>query len=456
MASLCPSRPATTSALILAVLVVLAPVLMRIGLVCGGYGVPLLDPDAITYRQTASSIIANHSYSNVKVPFFSIVLAAFFYAFGDSDLTQRCVSFSFGVLAVLVVYKLGKREFGRDGAVLASFLLASNYYAVFNSFRGLREELCSVVLLTLVYFSTSRKTDRAREAVLASALTAILYFTRSDTALVVVPTLLAYLLLSSVAKKRKVPKMMMICVLVALMASVAAWSVYSISISGDPYAESTYYASWMYWFDIEKGVGVQSARNVTMTEYLFRYHTPLELASATARGALGTLAYLDFFRGQLPIAGLLLLGSAILCWKDQRNWYYLLLSGVALLYLGLFHGLGVIEIQRFMMPFEPVFMLAVSLCLVEIFRFVHAQKLSASSVLVAYGLMACLLVGYVCRNYLYMLAYMEAHITQAPTTASAVLSKLTITDLASLLLLVLLCALWFGVVARERVHKRTS
>ena len=421
----------------------------------GEYGLPLLDPDAITYRQTANSIITNHSYSNVKVPFFSLVLAAFFYVFGDSDLTQRCVSLSFGVLAVFVTYKLAKREFGRDGAVLASFLLASNYYAVFNSFRGLREELCSVVLLELVYFSTSRKTDGARKAVLASALTAILYFTRSDTAVIVVPALLAYLLFSSVAKKRKVPRKMMICVLVALVASVAAWSIYSISNFGDPYAESTYYASWMYWFDIEKGVGVQSAYNVTMTEYLFKYHAPMELASATARGVLGILAYLDFFRGELPIAGLLLLGSAILCWKDQRNWYYLLLSGVALLYLGLFHGLGVIEIRRFMMPFQPIFMLALTLCLVEIFRFVQAQKLSAPSLLVAYGLMTCLLIGYVSRNYLYMLAYMEAHTTQAPTTAVVVLNKLTIADFASLLSLVLICALWLRAVAHERVDKRT-
>lgn len=441
-----PRRRQKLWQLLLILILVLTPTLMRVRLLSTAYSHPPLDPDAITYRDLAREILIKGTYVNEKVPFFPVVIALFFYLFGPTDLTQRFISFAIGILAIVVTYWLARREFGYETGVLASFLLATNYYVVFNSFRGLREELSSLLLLCLVYFAVVRRNNGALRVAVVSILTAMLYFTRSDTALIVALTLLAYIICSSILKKQKMPVATICFMSLILVVSIAGWCLYSAMMFGDAFAESTNYASWMYWVEIDKLVSAWYPMKVSMIEYLFGFHSPTQLIISSAKGTLWILRFLDFFKGKLPIVVILLFSSAVTIWMEKRNWYYLLLLGIALPYLGMFHHLGVIETPRFLVSFEPVFFILISYPLVRAYRFIvsETEALSRMQSLILFGSMAYLMMGYVYVNYVSILALCGYLSNQATTTLS-----LTLVDVILLTCLLSLCLLWFVLVIYE-------
>ncbi|MGD0176773.1 MAG: glycosyltransferase family 39 protein [Candidatus Bathyarchaeia archaeon] len=390
-----------------------------------------LDPDTETYAYFAKLILSKGvtAYTNVsRVPFWPIVVAPFYALFGLNNITIKLASFFFGILTVLATYQVGKTAFGNKAGVLASFLYAVSFYVVFDAYRGLREELFSFLLLCLIYFAIQRRTGSHLNLLASAILTVMLYFTRTDGALVVLPTMLVYIVLSSISKKQRIPfkKLFLISVMFAL--SIAGWSWYSAKLSGDPFAESTAYASYNYFVEFQKGVG--AFPRVTMSDYLFKYHTLTQLLVATLQGSMWIFQLLSLSLAfgypaySSPIALMvisflliLFFSSAVTLWKEKRNWYFPLLYATVVPYLGMFQGLGVIETARNLVPFAPILTITVAYSVVRIYGFLVSsidQHLCFGRVidrgilalrLILYGILAFFLLGYVSVNYLYLLAW---------------------------------------------------
>ena len=232
-----------------------------------------LGPDATTYGIIARRILEQGLTVplGVLVPFWPVVIASSFTLFGVSDITQKFTSFFFGILTIFMTYKVAREAFDYRVGVLASFLLVTSYYVLFNAFQGLREPLFSFLLLCFIYFALIREGDDTVNLAMSAVLTAMLYFTRTDGTFVVIPTLLLYLVISSLARKGKIPVRKLLVITVTFALSIAGWALYSASVFGDPFAETTNYASWLYWVDCLKSVGPMPS-GVTMTEYLFKCH----------------------------------------------------------------------------------------------------------------------------------------------------------------------------------------
>lgn len=394
----------------------------------GGVGLwSPLDPDAITYGYWAQTILKSGivAYTNVsRVPLWPIALVPFYALLGASDVTIRFASFFFGVLTIFATFKVARSAFSYQTGVLASFLVAASYYVAFDAFRGLREEVFSFLLLCLIYFSLVRRGESALNLGAVSVLTAMLYFTRSDGALLVIPTLLVYFVLSSVMKKEKIPYRKFLLVGSMFVLSIAGWGWYSAKITGDPFQESTTYAMWNYWVEIQGApAGTVPTVHVTMLEYLFKYHTIPQLLVASALGTYFIVIFLAYLyspywfgypplRSPLslvlfPVVPILFLGGAYLLLKAKKNWYFPFLYAVVVPYLGMFHQLGVLETYRALVPFAPILLITISYTMTRIHASISPRLRGLSTVksLAFYLPLALLLQGFLYINYEFLLAW---------------------------------------------------
>ncbi|MDP3741071.1 MAG: glycosyltransferase family 39 protein [bacterium] len=109
--------------------------------------------------------------------------ALFFYAlalsvaiFGRSPFSHHIVSAAFGVLIVLTTYFLTKRLFGKNVALLASFLLAVSSFAVTISRTAFRANTLPLFATLTLLFIVKFVQSRGQRQKLASALCSGLFF----------------------------------------------------------------------------------------------------------------------------------------------------------------------------------------------------------------------------------------------------------------------------------------
>jgi len=94
------------------------------------------------------------------------VIKIWSYFFGDSEIAIRSLSTLAGILSIIVIYKLLSKIFNnKKAAVLASFLLAVNYFSIFYSIQARQYSL--VILLSLlssyfllnIFLNSNKRTD---------------------------------------------------------------------------------------------------------------------------------------------------------------------------------------------------------------------------------------------------------------------------------------------------------
>jgi 4-amino-4-deoxy-L-arabinose transferase-like glycosyltransferase len=382
-----------------------------------------LDPDAQTYRQEAVEILTRGVSGIVtpRGPLFSIVVAIFFALFGESNIVPKLTSFLFGILTIIMTYKVSKEEFGRDAGIMSSFLVATSYYVVFDSLRALREELFSFVLLCMIYFALTKRGNSKYDLAYTAVATGLLYFTRSEGAIFAVLPLLAYVILSARPTSKAV-QFKLVAILAGFVASIAGWALIQTKAFGDPFMESTQSATMFYWGEFQHGAGSPMLK-VSMMEYLFKYHTPDQLLLSSAKGTVWIIQFLEmtffpYWFGYppsssplalllFPVLPILFLSGAIILLKQKRNWYFPLPYLVVVPYLGLLHQFGVIETGRYLVPFAPLFVITITYPLILLCRSLktHLERLSWVEAIPTYGFSAFLLSGYICISYSYLLAW---------------------------------------------------
>lgn len=110
--------------------------------------------DEYTYMNTAKSFAAGEFHDvedPARFPLFSVALAIAFKLFGASELISKLVPILFGLLSVLLVFKLGEKSLGRQKGFWAALVFSSVPFFSFLSTRVLSESLFVFLAVACVY-----------------------------------------------------------------------------------------------------------------------------------------------------------------------------------------------------------------------------------------------------------------------------------------------------------------
>ena len=135
-------------------------VLFAVGFAIRGYALSNLvaSPDELTYGSRAISILgSNWSWPTYAMwdqpPLFEYILAAVIATFGATLDTLRWVSVTFGSLAIVVGYYLGKSMYGRvAGSVVALAITADAFQILYSRQIYIEAMVTTLILLAILLF----------------------------------------------------------------------------------------------------------------------------------------------------------------------------------------------------------------------------------------------------------------------------------------------------------------
>jgi len=191
--------------------------------------------------------------------------------------------------------------------------VATNYYLIYNSTRGLREELFANLLLIFLYFSVI--TGENNENYLkASFFATLLFLTRYEGFLSILAVVF-WLTWRARSQDRKIPRKKIGVILFFILLSFLFVVVYGTIVLGDPFATSTTQGSWFYWYEFTPHDPLylewrEQGFSISMLEYIFVYHTPRELFQGVILGLfrlaeIGNLFGISYFWAVLLMLGIL-------------------------------------------------------------------------------------------------------------------------------------------------------
>ncbi|MFA6097227.1 MAG: glycosyltransferase family 39 protein [Candidatus Paceibacterota bacterium] len=162
-----------------------------------------IDNDGIAYGLAGKNLVESGKYEVygdpllIYPPVYPIAIGIVDHFSGNLLFSGRFVSLLFGMLLVYAFYAFGKKLYGKEAGLFASFFAATNYSLVAYS-SVTRSEMIYLFILALilyVYILLIEKCEDAKAAVLGS-LMAALYLTRPEGLLMwILPILLFYKLL---------------------------------------------------------------------------------------------------------------------------------------------------------------------------------------------------------------------------------------------------------------------
>jgi glycosyltransferase involved in cell wall biosynthesis len=313
-----------------------------------------LAPDAEGYIAGASELL-HLSYRSPREPMFSVVAALFLSFLGVSIASFRLSTVCLGTLIVFVTYRIARNTSGASAGLLASSLVATNVLLIWNSIRGLREELFSCVLLMFVFLIIRNEDGlTAKSSMMVGLVAAILCLTKLE-GLIVVVGVSAYHVWHSKISHKKTNWRFVAIILMSSIIAIFAWFGFCALVFNNPFETTTVQGTW--WYHYEFG---GEPKRITAFDYIFRYHTAEQILFLTARGAVRILRMLNELWFLTPIGfGLLCLGCLSLL-KSEKNavLHFALLSG--LVSNVFFFGVAAGADSRLLYPYIPIFCLMIA------------------------------------------------------------------------------------------------
>jgi len=153
-------------------------------------------------------------------PLFEVILAISFVIFGDSFNAAALVPQFLGITATFLIFLVARMMYGKKVALAALILALTNLELMNLSAQILRETLLSTLFLLLIY--ATLRYEGTRRSLLVGVVLGLLYWTREDFVVLLVPTLL-YVLWNN---KRKMVNSMALLGSTAIVAS--PWAYYSL------------------------------------------------------------------------------------------------------------------------------------------------------------------------------------------------------------------------------------
>lgn len=260
-------------------------------------------PNGLGYRQLADNMklfSAEDGFFAAKTihePLYPLIAKTFFGIFGSSDLHLKFVSFVFSVLSVILTYLVAQEIFkNRSIALIALAIITVNRFLIEQASFGLRLELEMCLLLILFYFCYLKK-EAFRDwiwVILSGAIGGLILLTKSSY----IPVILFIFAYSALSRKGyKLIKRMLLFIAVSIF-SVLFFLPYKINLykdRGNISAFSNEYATTFANFEFAGHPGFPRD-NVTLSEYYFKLHTPVQFV---AYHLIGTAGIFYFFSEEI-------------------------------------------------------------------------------------------------------------------------------------------------------------
>jgi 4-amino-4-deoxy-L-arabinose transferase-like glycosyltransferase len=330
-----------------------------------------LAPDAGEYMRYGTYLLQAMRYLDPKrEPVFPVVVALFFLVFGVSIATLRLLTVSLGTLMPYLTYRLSRKSLGGSTAIIASFLVATDYELIWNSTRGMREELFSCLLLIVLFYVFPEGKKKSAKFVYAGFVGALLCLTRLEGLFVIAVVALYYIWRSNVTPIRARVKFIAALLAVPLLA-VLLWFGYSAIAFGDPFSTPTYPASC--YFQYEFG---GEFKRITMFDYIFRYHTIGQILSTSAIGFGRILQYLHqpWFLTDIGFT-LFCLGFLQLLKREDTTLFHFVLAG-AFTSVVFFFGVKEGADLRIIFPYVPILYVFVAHAIIRIYDYPPIRRIS--------------------------------------------------------------------------------
>jgi len=326
-----------------------------------------LNPDARLYVTLAKQIQQGSYSSTFREPLFPLTLAASFMVFGSSNDIARLTTVSLSILMIPLTYKIGKETFCSSCGLLASFLIATNYQLIFSSTEGMREELFGVMLLIFLYFSNTigENEENYKKAALLAFL---LCLTKYEGIIILLP-IVFWLGWRAKSQGQRIPRKKIGTILFSLILFCLVIFAFGIIMHGDPFISFKTHGGYFYVWEFKReefGVVpfVYSDLGISLFEYLFSYHTPLELLQGVIWG-LFILFEIDFF-GITFFWSIMMLVGILLALVEDRGFYLPISLILVVPFLAFFNYLGLGT--RIYNPLFPIFSILIAFAAFRLYQ----------------------------------------------------------------------------------------
>ena len=319
------------------------------------------------------------NHFDARPPGTAIVIAAAFKLFGTSQIAARCGSIIAGVLIVFFTYRLARDVIGEEGALVATFLVATDNLIVLTSRSARPEALTAMAILaSLLAIKRYAREDRLIWAFLSGLLIAI------GTMFHV--TLLGYIvsigILAIVLDRRRGR--------FPLRGAIGYAAGYGLGLLP--------YAAWILTAPLGRAgfreEYLSKARNLPLwSKFLQEGHRYSDLLGLNMLHGHG----LESIPVRLPIP-LFFLAASFLLWKLRRRWFYLELLLLTPSVIWLIYTAN--KSSRYLAILAPLFALTIGAAVAATGgnRRLHRVFMSVSCLVIAAQLAANILLLHAARN----------------------------------------------------------
>jgi len=331
------------------------------------FGQPLV-PDAQEYMDIGENLLKGF-YPWPREPFFPLIVAFTFLLFSPSALVLRLLTLFLSIVVIYLSYSLARVCFkGSWECLLPPFLVATNFYLIFNSVRGLREELYSILILLILILTIKCVNSEPRmydymSIGLSSAIICLIRF----EGFIILILLIVFFVWHDRTIAKKIDYRPIIVILTSSALAIVGWIILSQILFKNPFPMSEIYGSWLYQYEFAR-LRFQEWPpkfywiRMSFFEYLFEHHSLSRLIQMMFFGFVSSFKMIsNFITPVNPLLipfglALLLLGLLFSLKNEMFIPLHFTLIGGLLPYLLLFY----LEVDfRFIYPFLPLIFLLI-------------------------------------------------------------------------------------------------
>lgn len=161
--------------------------------------------ESIRWANLTISEIVRPSGEGIRdIPLYNITLHYWVSLFGDGEFSVRFLSVIFGVLAIIMLYKIASLLFDRTTGIISSTIMALSTYHIYYSQEARRYSLMLFLAITSFYFLVKVLRERKKTATIYYVVSTVLLLYTHIFGVFIVIAQNIYVLLSSACVKKSI------------------------------------------------------------------------------------------------------------------------------------------------------------------------------------------------------------------------------------------------------------
>jgi len=246
-------------------------------------------PDVYLYFDGAIDLI-NFDYNSFRPPGFSIIIIPFIILTGNGPLSAKLASFSLSIILIVYSYfiftKASLKLFEKNKTneikakyigLIVSILISLNIYFIFNSGKGLREELISVLIIMIFYYTIVKEDMNLKTNISLTLSVSFLTLTHLTVGIFISFGIILFNLVSKLKyfKIKFKSSIKTIIIFFSFLISFVFWGVFSVYKFGEFFYNFHIQNEWFkQWFDFDLS-SVENLINIFKNAIIFGI--PLEI-----------------------------------------------------------------------------------------------------------------------------------------------------------------------------------